>query len=71
MRYDPNDRDQRYILVVPPGMSLTAATWEHQMRTGYGGGHVVYFQRAGETAQQAIDRAKAFCAQPCYPDELD
>jgi hypothetical protein len=58
MPYDPNDRNQRHILIVPPGGDLWETRIQHMMRTGYGGGFFVYFQRTGETPQQTVARVR-------------
>jgi hypothetical protein len=60
--YDPNDRNQRHILVVPPGVDIWQASCDHWLRME-GGGNFVCFAEPGETPRETVARYRAFeCA---------
>jgi hypothetical protein len=56
MRYDPNDRTQRHILIWELGTDLLEAEERHRMRTGYGGGLCIIGRPPGTSDQEAFAR---------------
>jgi hypothetical protein len=54
MHYDPNDRNQRHILIWTIGTNLLEAEHAHRMRTGYGGGLSIIGKQPETSDQEAF-----------------